>query len=156
MIKAIQRSSSDVKKTNLKVLMENVSAYFDSISYVLEYSADIVLRLMEEQRENLEGDMKFYFLLAMTMRAKQCNDWFKPQERGELQKINPLKNFSYPHVSMFHKCFSSQETALRIYSSRQCQHGEVLAQFVGALRLKDGGWNYCVCHVSVQWRCRVD
>ena len=41
---------------------------------------------MENERANLAGDIKFYFLLAMSMRAKQCQDWFKPEDKGELNK----------------------------------------------------------------------
>ena len=76
MIKVIQRSSSGVKKVNLRAMMENVSQFFESISDVLIASSDIVLGLMEEERVNLSGDIKFYFLLAMVMRAKQCTNWF--------------------------------------------------------------------------------
>ena len=110
MIKVIQRSSTEVKKVNLRAMMDYVSAYFETISNVLVSCSDIVLRLMEEERENLKGDIKFYFLLAMAMRAKQCTDWFKPDNKGEVQKINSLNNFSIHNAN--NKCFRSQKTAL--------------------------------------------
>ena len=90
MIKVIQRSSSEGKKTSLRVIMENVSAYFETISNVLVSSSDIVLGWMEEERENLAGDIKFYFLFAMAMRAKQCTDWFNPDDKGKAKDINCL------------------------------------------------------------------
>ena len=71
-----------MKTTNLKVMMEYVSAYFDSILNVLVCSSDIVLGMMEEERGNLAGDIKFYFLLAMTMRAKQSKNWFQRHDKG--------------------------------------------------------------------------
>ena len=125
LIKVIQRSSSEVKKTNLKILMENVSACFDSISNILESSSDIVLGLMEEERENLTGDIKFYFLLAMAMRAKQCTDWFKPDDKGEVENVSYLRLFLININTNLHR---SQKTALRIHQCRQWPDGEVLAQ----------------------------
>ena len=68
-------------------MLEYVSAYFEDISKVLESSSDIVLELMEEERENFAGDIKFYFLQAMAMRAKQCTDWFKPEDKGEMHIV---------------------------------------------------------------------
>ena len=109
MIKVIQRSSSDVKKVNLRAMIDYVSAYFETISNVLVSSADVVLGLMEEERENLSGDIKFYFLLAMAMRAKQCTDWFKPDNKGELQNRKYLRLF---FIHSNNKCFRSQKTAL--------------------------------------------
>ena len=109
MIKVIQRGSSDVKKINLRALMDYVSAYFETISNVLVSCSDNVLGLIKEERENLSGDIKFYFLLAMAMRAKQCTDWFKPDDKGKVQKIISLKNFSCPNTN--NKCFRSQKTA---------------------------------------------
>ena len=94
-MKATQRNSSEVKKTNLGVLMEYVFEYSETISKVLESSSDNVLELMEDERENLAGEMKFYFLLAMTMRAKQSTDWFKPDNKGEVQRVNCFKNFPF-------------------------------------------------------------
>ena len=109
MIKVVHKSSSEVKKTNLKAIMDYMSAYFETISNVLESCSDDVLGLMEEERENLSRDIKFYFLLAMAMRTKQCTDWFKPDDTGEVQKAKFLKNFPFPYVN--NKCFRSQKTA---------------------------------------------
>ena len=88
MIKATQKSSSEVKKVNLRAMMDYVSAYFETISNVLVSCSDNVLGLIEDKRENLAGDIKFYFLLAMAMRAKQCTDWFNPDDKGEGQNGN--------------------------------------------------------------------
>ena len=113
MIKVIQSSSSEVKNVNLRAMIDYVSAYFETISNVLVSSSNIVLGWMEEEGENLNGDVKFYFLLAMAMRAKKCTDWFKPDDKGEVHNINSLKNFSFHNVN--NKCFRSQKTALRIH-----------------------------------------
>ena len=68
--------------------MQYVSAYFDSISNVLVSSSDIVWQLMEEERGNVAADIKFYFLLAMVMRAKQSTNWFKGHDKGKMQNMN--------------------------------------------------------------------
>ena len=86
-IKVIQGSSSEVKKINLKALMEYVSAYFHSISNVLGTTSGIVLELMEEEKEYLAGDIKFYLLFATAMRANKCTDWFKPDDNGEVRSV---------------------------------------------------------------------
>ena len=75
--------------------MEYVSAYFKTISNVLESCSDIVLGLMEEKRESISGDIKFYFLLTMAMRASHCNNWFKQDDKGDVQNVNFLSKIFF-------------------------------------------------------------
>ena len=92
--------------------MQYVSAYFESISNVLVSSVDIVLGFMEEEREYFTDDITFYFLLAMIMRAKQCPDWFKPEDKSEVANIISYIQF-YSHYNSYYS--RSSKTALRIH-----------------------------------------
>ena len=81
MIKVIEGHSLEEKRANLRVMILNVSICFEPLSNILKICADVVLGWIEEERANLAKDTKFHLLLAMTMRAKQSKDWFKPEDK---------------------------------------------------------------------------
>ena len=95
---------------NLRAMMANVSACFETLLRVLTSTSDIVLAWLEETRHSVGEDTNFHHLFAMTMKARQCNYWFRPGDKGELQDkwLSPKIIFNLKYLT------SSQEVALAI------------------------------------------
>ena len=76
MIKALEECSVVAKSTNLKALMLNTSAYFDTLENVLTATGEIISRLLADQKSTLGQDINFHRLLSAAMRAVGRTDWF--------------------------------------------------------------------------------
>ena len=74
---------SKVQVVNLRIIMGNIYAYYETISRALNSTHDIVSQWMEDHKIMLSKEKSFLRLFAMTMRAKGCVDWFKPSDGGE-------------------------------------------------------------------------
>ena len=86
---------SEVHVVNLRIIMGNIYAYYETISGALESTYDIVSQWMENHNLMLGKDKSFLRLFAMTMRAKGCVDWFKPSDGGEAFVFYQTKDVLY-------------------------------------------------------------
>ena len=89
---------SEVQVINLKIIMGNIYAYYETISRALDSTHDIVSQWMEDHKLTLGKDKSFLRLFAMTMRAKGCVDWFNPSVEGETFL---LSKFGNPFLNQF-------------------------------------------------------
>ena len=75
-ISGLRHQSADVKIQNLKAMMKNVSACYETLSNALSATFEIVDAWLEENREAVCREPNFFHLLALTKKEKQCKNWF--------------------------------------------------------------------------------
>ena len=93
LIKAIESNSLQVKVTNLRAMVVNTATSFDILTEIINQTVDIVSKWLEEKRQAVDGESGFLHFLAMTMKAKNCKDWFNPNDKGEYQQFTKIVMF---------------------------------------------------------------
>ena len=68
---------------NLKAMIATSTRCFEVLLDVLGSTQDIVSSWVDENHTKIDNEANFYRFFAMTMRAKDCKDWFKADDQGE-------------------------------------------------------------------------
>ena len=87
LIKSIHQCSHEVKTINLMSLVTSVNTCFEVLCKTLECTASIVSLWLEEAEEAITMEANFPYFLAMTMRANDNKDWFRPDDRGDFKLV---------------------------------------------------------------------
>ena len=87
LIKALDKTSAEVKKENLKALVTIVATCYEALSKTLDLTFGIVSTWLEDYGELVADEPKYPSFLAVTMSAQDKKDWFQPNNKGEYEKI---------------------------------------------------------------------
>ena len=84
MLKDLQHCASEVKEMNLRAILN--MPYSESLRKILAFTADIILKSIEEQMESHVSNVhqtNYFRLMARVMEAKESRDWFQPNSEGK-------------------------------------------------------------------------
>ena len=106
----------------MRAMVVNTAPCYDVLSKILDRTVEIVPKWLEENRQAVDEEPGFLHFLAMTMKAKNCKDWFKPNDKGEY-------NTSKIAICEETNIYRAQKVDVGILQRREAPNGGVHAQY---------------------------